>query len=44
MDINNPNRKIRNTPEWAEYQRSNFWCSNDGVVPPFNTGNPVQTP
>lgn len=38
MDANNPNKKVRNTPEYAEYQRDNFWKSNDGEVPPFNTG------
>jgi len=38
MDIKNPNKDYRNTPEYAEYQRDNFWASNDGKVPPFNTG------
>lgn len=38
MDPNNPNKKFRDTPEYAEYQRDNFWASNDGKVPPFNTG------
>lgn len=38
MDARNPNKEIRNTPEYAEYQRDNFWASNDGKVPPFNTG------
>lgn len=37
MDANNPNKNHRNTPEYAEYQRDNFWTSNDGGVPPFNT-------
>ena len=38
MDANNPNKDRRTTPEYAEYQRDNFWKSNDGEVPPFNTG------
>lgn len=38
MDVKNPNKDHRNTPEYAEYQRDNFWASNDGNVPPFNTG------
>jgi len=38
MDPNNPNRKYRKTPQYALYQRENFWKSNDGEVPPFNTG------
>lgn len=38
MDINNPNVKSRTTTEFAQYQRENFWKSNDGEVPPFNTG------
>jgi hypothetical protein len=38
MDVNNPNKDHRTTPEYAEYQRDNFWKSNDGEVPPFNTG------
>ncbi|KAH9817386.1 putative lactate 2-monooxygenase [Teratosphaeria destructans] len=38
MDVKNPNKDQRTTPEWAEYQRKNFWTSNEGVVPPFNTG------
>lgn len=37
MDAKNPNKDHRNTPEYAEYQRDNFWASNDGDVPPFNT-------
>ena len=28
----------RTTPQWALYQRENFWKSNDGEVPIFNTG------
>ncbi|USW58301.1 Putative FMN-dependent dehydrogenase, alpha-hydroxy acid dehydrogenase, FMN-dependent [Septoria linicola] len=37
MDTKNENKKYRITPEFAEYQRENFWKSNDGEVPPFNT-------
>jgi hypothetical protein len=37
MDANNPNKKIRSTPEFAQYQRQNFWADNEGKVPPFNT-------
>ncbi|KAK4575133.1 hypothetical protein LTR86_000985 [Recurvomyces mirabilis] len=37
MDTKNENKNVRNTPEYAEYQRDNFWASNDGKVPPFNT-------
>ena len=40
MDTKNPNKEHRNTPEYAEYQRDNFWASNEGNVPPFNTGQP----
>jgi hypothetical protein len=35
---NNLNKEHRSTPEYAEYQADNFWASNDGKVPPFNTG------
>jgi hypothetical protein len=38
MDKNNPNNEHRSTPEYAEYQADNFWASDDGKVPPFNTG------
>lgn len=38
MDTKNENKNFRNTPEYAEYQRDNFWASNEGKVPPFNTG------
>jgi isopentenyl diphosphate isomerase/L-lactate dehydrogenase-like FMN-dependent dehydrogenase len=38
MDTKKPNSKLRSTPEFAQYQRENFWTSNDGHVPPFNTG------
>jgi hypothetical protein len=41
MDTDNPNKDHRTTPEYAEYQRDNFWASNDGKVPPFNTGNHI---
>lgn len=37
MDPNNPNRESRSTPQYALYQRENFWKSNHGEVPPFNT-------
>ena len=38
MDANNPNKNHRTTPQYALYQRENFWASNEGKVPPFNTG------
>ena len=38
MDPNNANSKIRKTPQYAMYQRKNFWKSNDGETPLFNTG------
>jgi len=41
MDTNNPNKDHRSTPEYAEYQADNFWATNDGKVPPFNTGKPT---
>lgn len=37
MDTNNPNRKNRTTPQFALYQRENFWKSNEGQNPLFNT-------
>ncbi|KAK6007878.1 hypothetical protein QM012_004692 [Aureobasidium pullulans] len=37
MDVKNPNKEYRTTPEYAEYQRDNFWADNEGKVPPFNT-------
>ncbi|GAB1731997.1 hypothetical protein NU195Hw_g250t1 [Hortaea werneckii] len=37
MDTKNENKQYRNTPEYAEYQRENFWRDNDGETPPFNT-------
>ncbi|XHG00641.1 hypothetical protein AWENTII_004072 [Aspergillus wentii] len=36
-DPSNPNIQNRATPQWGLYQRENFWKSNDGQVPPFNT-------
>ena len=38
MDPHNPNIDKRSTPQYALYQRENFWKSNKGEVPPFNTG------
>lgn len=38
MDTKNPNKQYRTTPEYAEYQRINFWKSNEGQTPPFDTG------
>ncbi|KAE8843455.1 hypothetical protein HRS9122_04558 [Pyrenophora teres f. teres] len=37
MDPVNPNQKARTTPQYALYQRDNFWKSNEGEVPVFNT-------
>ena len=37
-DPMNPNIQKRSTPQWALYQRENFWKLNDGETPPFNTG------
>ena len=37
-DPANPNIQKRSTPQWALYQRENFWKLNDGETPPFNTG------
>lgn len=37
-DAENPNIQNRSTPQWALYQRENFWKLNDGGLPPFNTG------
>ncbi|KAL6159348.1 hypothetical protein ACJBU6_03429 [Exserohilum turcicum] len=37
MDPVNPNQKARTTPQYALYQRENFWKSNEGQVPVFNT-------
>jgi len=36
-DPKNPNIEKRDTPQWALYQRENFWKPNTGEVPPFNT-------
>ncbi|PYI22076.1 FMN-dependent alpha-hydroxy acid dehydrogenase [Aspergillus violaceofuscus CBS 115571] len=36
-DPNNPNIEKRTTPQWALYQRENFWKANEGQTPPFNT-------
>ena len=37
MDTKNENKQLRNTPEWAQYQRQNFWADNEGQASPFNT-------
>lgn len=37
MDPKNPNREHRSTPQYGLYQRENFWISNEGKTPPFNT-------
>ncbi|CAK4034164.1 FMN-dependent alpha-hydroxy acid dehydrogenase [Lecanosticta acicola] len=37
MDTKSENKTYRTTPEFAEYQRENFWLSNDGKTPLFNT-------
>ncbi|PWY93713.1 L-lactate dehydrogenase [Aspergillus sclerotioniger CBS 115572] len=36
-DPTNPNIANRTTPQWALYQRENFWKINDGQTAPFNT-------
>ncbi|PIG88356.1 L-lactate dehydrogenase [Aspergillus arachidicola] len=36
-DQTNPNIQKRTTPQWALYQRENFWKLNEGQTPPFNT-------
>lgn len=36
-DPTNPNIQKRTTPQWALYQRENFWKLNEGQTPPFNT-------
>ncbi|PYI06652.1 L-lactate dehydrogenase [Aspergillus sclerotiicarbonarius CBS 121057] len=36
-DPTNPNIAKRTTPQWALYQRENFWKVNDGQTSPFNT-------
>ncbi|TID15554.1 FMN-dependent alpha-hydroxy acid dehydrogenase [Venturia nashicola] len=37
MDPKAPNAKSRSTPQYAIYQRENFWKTNGGEVPLFNT-------
>ncbi|KAI9708029.1 MAG: hypothetical protein M1820_004233 [Bogoriella megaspora] len=37
MDAKAPNNEQRTTPQYALYQRENFWKSNNGEVPIFNT-------
>ncbi|KAG7004611.1 hypothetical protein G7Y79_00024g055610 [Physcia stellaris] len=37
MDPKAPNGKLRSTPQFAMYQRENFWKPNTGEVPLFNT-------
>ncbi|KAF2100388.1 FMN-dependent alpha-hydroxy acid dehydrogenase [Rhizodiscina lignyota] len=37
MDPKSPNKDRRSTPQYAMYQRDNFWAVNEGLVPPFNT-------
>ncbi|KAI9815103.1 MAG: hypothetical protein M1827_002946 [Pycnora praestabilis] len=37
MDANNPNNEKRSTPQYALYQRENFWQANDGKTALFNT-------
>jgi isopentenyl diphosphate isomerase/L-lactate dehydrogenase-like FMN-dependent dehydrogenase len=44
MDPENPNLKSRSTPQYALYQRENFWKTNDGQVPLFNTGTSFPSP
>lgn len=39
MDPNNENRKVRKTPQYALYQRHNFWESNTGETPLFDTSS-----
>ncbi|PCG94311.1 hypothetical protein PENOC_083370 [Penicillium occitanis (nom. inval.)] len=36
-DPTNPNIEKRSTPQWALYQREQFWKVNNGATPPFNT-------
>lgn len=43
-DPNNPNIDKRSTPQYALYQRENFWKTNTGEVPPFNTGQESPPP
>ncbi|KAF4314048.1 FMN-dependent dehydrogenase [Botryosphaeria dothidea] len=37
MDAKGPNKDTRTTPQWALYQRENFWTNNEGKVPIFDT-------
>ncbi|KAL8793370.1 MAG: hypothetical protein Q9195_004048 [Heterodermia aff. obscurata] len=37
MDPKAPNAQLRSTPQFALYQRENFWKPNTGEVPLFNT-------
>lgn len=37
-DPTNPHIKERDTPQWALYQRENFWKQNEKQKPLFNTG------
>ncbi|KAE8157810.1 FMN-dependent dehydrogenase [Aspergillus tamarii] len=36
-DPTNPSIQKRTTPQWALYQRENFWKLNEGQTAPFNT-------
>ncbi|KAK6071019.1 L-lactate dehydrogenase (FMN-dependent dehydrogenase) [Seiridium cupressi] len=36
-DPENPNIGNRTTPQWALMQREQFWATNEGKHPPFNT-------
>ncbi len=36
-DPNNPNIKLRSTPQWGLLQREMFWAPNEGKFQPFNT-------
>ncbi|KAJ5725778.1 uncharacterized protein N7483_007135 [Penicillium malachiteum] len=36
-DPTNPHIENRTTPQWALYQRENFWKPNEGQTPQFNT-------
>jgi isopentenyl diphosphate isomerase/L-lactate dehydrogenase-like FMN-dependent dehydrogenase len=36
-DPNNPNIKLRSTPQWGLMQREMFWAPNEGKFQPFNT-------
>ncbi|KAI9664579.1 MAG: hypothetical protein M1821_006025 [Bathelium mastoideum] len=37
MDAKAPNKDNRTTPQYSLYQRENFWKTNEGEVPLFNT-------